>query len=178
MNLRDANLQLWEKKLFHTSYFMYFVFNFSEYIKNTSSEEALKVREHNFFQEIYTESTVTCYLPVQLRFIPVNFLHVEYGIWHSLWVQFLLSKLGFFVSCNNIKITRTSFFLLCVLICNCFYKNLILHHGDNNFLLWHLYQTGTFNNNLNDEEMIKSHLMGIWEKWDPQPIRGTRDLEP
>ena len=39
------------------------------------------------------------------------------------------------------------------------YKNLIiLRHGDNNFLIWHLYQIHTFNNNLN-EEGITSHLM-------------------
>ena len=38
-------------------------------------------------------------------------------------------------------------------------KNLIvLHHGDNNFLFWHLYQIYTFNNNLNDEGMIASSL--------------------
>ena len=30
---------------------------------------------------------------------------------------------------------------------------------DNNFLFWHLYQIHTFSNNLNDEEMITSHLM-------------------
>ena len=41
-----------------------------------------------------------------------------------------------------------------------FYQNLIiLHHGDNNFLFWHLYQIHTFNNNLNEEGMITSHLM-------------------
>ena len=53
-------------------------------------------------------------------------------------------KLEFFFSCN-IKIPRTFFFN----------KNLIvLHHGDDNFLFWHLYEIHTFNNNLNDEEMI------------------------
>ena len=35
----------------------------------------------------------------------------------------------------------------------------MLHHGDNNFLFWHLYQIHTFNNNLNEEGMITSHLM-------------------
>ena len=51
----------------------------------------------------------------------------------------LANKLKFFVSCN-IKITRTSFFLLYVLICTFLYKNLVvLLHGDNNFLFWHLY---------------------------------------
>ena len=32
-----------------------------------------------------------------------------------------------------------------------FYKNLIVfHHGDNNFLFWHLYQIYAFYNNLDD----------------------------
>ena len=52
MKLRDANLQLYEKKLFHASSLLYFAFIFSEYIMITSSEEALKVWEHNFFLEI------------------------------------------------------------------------------------------------------------------------------
>ena len=47
MKLRDANLQL------------YFAFIFSEYIKITSFEEDLKVCEHNFFQKIQVESSVT-----------------------------------------------------------------------------------------------------------------------
>ena len=38
------------KFLFHTSSFMYFAFSFSECITITSSEEALKVCEHGFFQ--------------------------------------------------------------------------------------------------------------------------------
>ena len=51
MKSGDANLQVYEKKLFfHTSSFMYFAFIFSEYTTITSSEEALKVCEHNFFQ--------------------------------------------------------------------------------------------------------------------------------
>ena len=52
MKLRDANLQLYEKKLFHASSLLYFAFIFSKYIMITSSEEALKVWEHNFFLEI------------------------------------------------------------------------------------------------------------------------------
>ena len=34
----------------------------------TSSEESLKVCEPNFFEEIYVESSVTCDLPVHIRF--------------------------------------------------------------------------------------------------------------
>ena len=48
---------------------MIFAFIFSKYIKITSFEEALKVYEHNFFQEIQAESSFTCNLPVQLRLI-------------------------------------------------------------------------------------------------------------
>ena len=44
--MQDANQQ---KK---TSSFMYFAFISSERITITSSKEALKVREHNFFHEI------------------------------------------------------------------------------------------------------------------------------
>ena len=40
------------KKLFHTFSSMYFAFIFSERITITPSEEAMKVCEHNFFQEI------------------------------------------------------------------------------------------------------------------------------
>ena len=68
------------KKNSFTHHPMYFAFIFSECIKITSFEEALKVCEHNFFQEIQVESRVACNLPVQLRFIQVNFLYVEYGI--------------------------------------------------------------------------------------------------
>ena len=50
--LRDAKLQFYEKKLFRTSSFMYFVFIFSECITITSTDKALKVCEYNFFQEV------------------------------------------------------------------------------------------------------------------------------
>ena len=66
MKPRDANLQVNEKKLIHTSSFMYFAFIFSEYITITSSKEALKMWEQNAFQEIQAKSGVTCNIPVQL----------------------------------------------------------------------------------------------------------------
>ena len=50
MKLQDANLQVNEKKLFHASSFRCILPFFSEYITISSSEEALKVCEHNFFQ--------------------------------------------------------------------------------------------------------------------------------
>ena len=89
------------------------------------------------------------------------FFMLNYGItfsWGFSWVQFLSNKLEFFVSCNNIKIARTSI-LLCVLHVLFFKKVIVLYHGDYNFLSWHLCQFHTFNNNLNDEEMITSHLI-------------------
>ena len=49
MKLRDASLQVYKKKTFHTSFFMYFAFIFLECITITSFE-ALRVCEHNFFQ--------------------------------------------------------------------------------------------------------------------------------
>ena len=52
MKLLDANLQVYEKKLFHTYSFMYFAFNFSERSKIISSEEALKAYVPNFFHEM------------------------------------------------------------------------------------------------------------------------------
>ena len=52
MKLLDANLRVYEKKLIHTSSFMYFAFIFSERITIISAKEALKVCKHNFFQEI------------------------------------------------------------------------------------------------------------------------------
>ena len=78
-----------------------------------------------------------------------------------------LVELEFIVSCNT-KITRTSFFLLCMFWYIPFYKNLIaLHHLSCSrscweyfsILFWYLYQIYTFNNNLNDEGMIIYHLM-------------------
>ena len=38
-------------------------------------------------------------------------------------------------------------------------KLIILHHGDKNSLFWHVNQIHTFNNNLNEEGLITSHLM-------------------
>ena len=38
MNLQDGNLQVYEKKLLHTSSFMYFAFNFSERITITITQ--------------------------------------------------------------------------------------------------------------------------------------------
>ena len=50
MKLRDVHLQVYTKKLFHISSFMYFAFIFSECITITSTKSALKVCESNFFR--------------------------------------------------------------------------------------------------------------------------------
>ena len=52
MKLRDANLQVYKKKLFHVSTFMYFALIFKDRMTIIFSKEALKVYEQNFFQEV------------------------------------------------------------------------------------------------------------------------------
>ena len=84
MNLRNANQQVYEKKNLSLIFsFMYFAFIFSECITIISYGDANTV----YFKK-YKESSVTCNLPVQLRFIQANFLYVEYGIWRSLEYSF------------------------------------------------------------------------------------------
>ena len=91
-----------KKSLFHTSSFMYFAFIFSERVTIKSSEEALKVCQHTFFQKLKANSSVTCNLLVQLWFIQVNFLYAEYGIWRCLEYGFSqINKLEFFISCST-----------------------------------------------------------------------------
>ena len=51
-------------------------------------KSASTISFRKFLSTRWAESSVTCNLPVQLRFIEVNFLHVEYGIWRSLEYSF------------------------------------------------------------------------------------------
>ena len=81
-----------QKILFHTFPFMYFAFIFEEHIMINSSNEALKVCEKNSFQEISAKSSVTCNLPVPLRFIYINFFHAKCGIWNRLEYGFCQDK--------------------------------------------------------------------------------------
>ena len=60
-----------------------------------------------------------------------------------------------------IKITGTSFFCSVFWFVLFYKKVIVLHHSDNNFLFWHLYQILTFNDNLNDEEMMATHSMCV-----------------
>ena len=118
MKLQDSSLQVYEKTVSHIL-FPAFCLHFLRFITITSSKEALKVCEHNFFQRKVVLLVVICL-----------FNHDSWRqifsccIWDLtfFWVQFLSNKLESFVSCN-IKL------LFCVLICT-FLKNLIiLHHG-------------------------------------------------
>ena len=139
------------KKLFQTSSFMSFAFIFSECMTITSSEEGLKVCMYNFFQQkvvllvIYLlnhDSSESTIFMVNMAFdVLLCPVFVKY------------SKLESFVSCN-IKL-----FALCFDMYFFDWNLIILHHGDNNFLFWYLYQIRTFNNNLNKEGMITSHLI-------------------
>ena len=136
---RSASLR---KKLFYTFSFTYFAFTFSE-----------RVCEYNFFQ--CTVVLLVIYLFNHDSFKPTIFtiflLNMSFEVFLSA------------VSCN-IKLFALCFdrYFFCQSL-------IILHHGDNNFLFWHLYQIHTFNNNLNEEGMITSHftwcvLTSLWYK--------------
>ena len=51
-------------KNFRTYFFMYVAFIFSERITFTSFEEALKLCHHSIFQEVWTEGSIACTLPI------------------------------------------------------------------------------------------------------------------
>ena len=81
-------------KLFPTSSFTYFAYIFSKCIKITFFEEASKVWEHNFFQEIQVQSSYlefTC----SIRIHPGQLSSC--WIWHLAvsWVHFSSNKLEF-----------------------------------------------------------------------------------
>ena len=71
MKLRDPKLQVNEQSPFtYPPSFIYFALRFSEYITITSSEEALKISQLMLaIKGNKVKSSVTCNLPVQLRFI-------------------------------------------------------------------------------------------------------------
>ena len=71
--------KLTNKKLIHTSSFEYFAFIFPEYGTITSSEEALEMCEGaRFLSGNKAKSSVN--LPVQLRFILVNFIKMAFDV--------------------------------------------------------------------------------------------------
>ena len=156
MKLRDANLQVFEK-----IYFTYFpscilsLFSKNDYFFRRGFES---VRAKLLSGKL-AKSSVTCTLPVQLRFTEVNFLYVECGIWRSL-------EYGFCQITWNLLEYKDYKNVLHLSACVFWYvlfdeKLVVLHHSDNAFLFlfWHLYQTQTFSNDLNDGEIITSHLM-------------------
>ena len=131
MKLRDASLQVYEKKLFHTSSFMYFAFIFSQYITITSSEKALKVCGYNFFQRevvllvIYLfnhDSSKSTIFMVNMAF------------------DVLLSAV--FAKYSKLE----SFVLICTFSLKPNYSPSCWY----NFLFWHLHQIHNFNNDLNE----------------------------
>ena len=96
----------------------------------------------------------------------VNFLHFEYGIWRFLEDSFCqINFISSFLAIPYKDYRNILPFALCSDMFF-FHKNLIvLDHGDNNFIFWHLYQICTFNNNFNDEGMITFHLMCVISLW-------------
>ena len=108
MKLRDANLQVNEKNSF-TNPPSCILPSFS---KNASRlllpKRLLKVCKQNFFQKKRAKNSVTCNLPVELGFIYVNFLHVEYGVWLCLEYGFCQANSNLLQYITNI--TKTFFF--------------------------------------------------------------------
>ena len=78
-----------------------------------------------------SESSISCNLPVQLRFTKVNFLHVENGIWCCLEYRFCqINGNSSFLVIQRLQ-KHSSFCSAFVFWYVLFYKNLIvLHHGD------------------------------------------------
>ena len=68
MKLRDANLQVHERKL-HMSSFMYFAFILYERITITSSERGFEIVRAKFLSVNISKKSLTCNLPVHLQFI-------------------------------------------------------------------------------------------------------------
>ena len=134
MKFRDANLQVDEKSSFtHPPSCI-----LPSFSKNTSRlllpKSLWKCASIISFRKY---KRVTCNLPVQLKFLQVNFLHVEDAIESFLEYSFYQVNWNSFVSCD-VKLQEHPSFCSCsVFWYVLFYKNLIvLHHGDNNFLFY------------------------------------------
>ena len=80
MKLRDANRQVYKQKTHsHILVRVFFAFIFPEYGTITSSEEALEMCEGaRFLSGNKAKSSVN--LPVQLRFILVNFIQMAFDV--------------------------------------------------------------------------------------------------
>ena len=84
MNLRDDSLQVYDKSSF-THPLSCILSSFSQNKSRLLLPKRLwSVRA----QFLLVESSITCNLPVQSRFIQVNYLHVKYSIWRSLECSF------------------------------------------------------------------------------------------
>ena len=89
MKSQDANLQLYEKELFHTSSFMYFAFIFSEYIKIISSKDETTKCERtiSFWKCKWKVMLLLIYL-INYNSSKSTFFMLNYGIWRSLGYSF------------------------------------------------------------------------------------------
>ena len=136
MKLWDNSLQVYEKN------------SIAHFLRTHHDYFFRRVCEYNFFQRKVVLLVIYLFSHNSSK-STIFMLNMSFDVLLS--AAFV--KLESFVSCN------IKFFALCFDI-YIFYQNLIiLHHDDNNFLFWHLYQIHTFNNNLNEEGMITSHLM-------------------
>ena len=121
MKLRDVKLQVNEQSSFtHPPSFMYFGLSFSEYIRITSSEEALKMCQHNFFQKIKRKVVL-----LVIYLFNYDSSKSTLFIWHLTlsWAQLLSNEWEFFVCSVFWDVL--------------FYKNVIvLHHGEWNIIFY------------------------------------------
>ena len=86
MKLGDANLQVNDKNFTHPHFHTAFIFK--EYITITFSKEPLLLWKCTSTISFRKHKRVTCNLPIQLQFLKVNFLYVEYAIGRSLEYSF------------------------------------------------------------------------------------------
>ena len=97
MKLWDASLQVYEENSFIHP-FMYFTFIFSGYVTITSSEESLKVCQHNFFQRKVILLVIYLFNHDSSKSI-IFMLNMAFDVLLSaVFVKY--SKLESFVSCN------------------------------------------------------------------------------
>ena len=79
--MQDVNLQLYEKRLFHASYFTDFVFIFSKYITITSSEKTLKSESTVSFWKCKRKLVLLVTYPFNYDSPKSTFFMLSYGIW-------------------------------------------------------------------------------------------------
>ena len=117
------------KKLYHTSSFMYFFIIFSQSIAITSSEDALKVCQRNFFQRKVVLLVFCMFSHDSSK--PTSFmLNMAFDV---------LSSTVFVKEIGNLCFLQYKDYSNILLVALCFdmflfYKKIVVYNGDNNYL--------------------------------------------